>query len=69
MLHSLLFRVTRNPGFRPSLSTRDLPGGAVLGVLEHDAHGEEFVADAVGFGEVLGFAGGGARPNLMCVYF
>jgi len=38
-------------------SSRNLPGGAVLGVLEHYAHGGEFVADAVGFGEVLGLAG------------
>jgi len=28
-------------------SSRDLPGGAVLGVLEHDAHFRQFVADAV----------------------
>src|SRR5690348_2036226 len=35
-------------------SSRDLPGGAVLGVLEHDAHGGELVADAVGFFEVFG---------------
>ena len=34
-------------------SSRDLPGGAVLGVLQHDAHFGEFVADAVGFLEVL----------------
>src|SRR6266481_8815131 len=30
------------------LSSRDLPGGAVLGVLEHHAHGGELVSDAVG---------------------
>src|SRR6185503_18269259 len=34
-------------------SSRDLPGGAVLGVLEHDAHGGELVADAVGFFKIL----------------
>ncbi len=39
-------------------SSRDLPGGAVLGVLERDAHGGEFVSDAVGLGKVLGLAGG-----------
>ena len=41
-------------------SSRDLPGGAVLGIFQHDAHGGEFVADAVGFLEVLGLAGRGA---------
>src|SRR6266566_362649 len=34
-------------------SSRNLPGGAVLGVLEHHAHGGEFVADTVGLSEVL----------------
>jgi hypothetical protein len=34
-------------------SSGDLPGGAVLGVLEHHAHRGEFVADAIGLGEVL----------------
>ena len=38
-------------------SSRDLPGGAVLGVLQHDAHGGELVADTVGFGPVLRRAG------------
>ena len=42
-------------------SSRDLPGGAVLGVFQHDAHFGEFVADAVGFLEVLHFARGIAR--------
>src|SRR5690242_5062836 len=41
-------------------SSRDLPGGAVLGILEHDAHGGEFVADAVGLLEILRLARGGA---------
>src|SRR5450631_1475934 len=41
-----------------SRSSRNLPGGAVLGVLQHHAHRGELVADAIGFGEVLGFAGG-----------
>src|SRR5216683_3105614 len=45
-------------GLASCWSSRDLPGGAVLGVLEHHAHGGELVADAVGLGEVLGFAGG-----------
>ena len=39
-------------------SSRNLPGGAVLAVLQHDAHLREFVADAVGFGEVPGFSSG-----------
>ena len=45
----------------PWPSSRDLPGGAVLGILEHDAHGGEFVADAVGFFEILCLARGVAR--------
>src|SRR5499427_9221301 len=47
----------------PNPSSRDLPGGAVLGVLEHHAHGSEFVADAVGFCEILGLACGGAGSD------
>src|SRR5258708_5189534 len=47
----------------PRSSSRELPGRAVLGVLEHHAHGEELVADAVGLGEVLRLAGSGARRN------
>src|SRR5262245_2246257 len=35
-----------------------LPGGVVLGVLEHHAHGGEFVADAIGLSKVLCCAGG-----------
>ena len=42
-------------------SSRDLPGGAVLGVFEHDAHFGEFVTDAVGFFEVFCLTGGRAR--------
>src|SRR5262249_25011520 len=42
----------------PAPSSRDLPGGAVLGILEHDTHGGEFVADAIGLLEVLRLAGG-----------
>src|SRR5262249_10578288 len=41
-------------------SSRDLPRGPVLGVFEHDADGEEFVADAVGLGEVFRLASGSA---------
>src|SRR6267143_6442198 len=41
-------------------SSRDLPAGAVLAVLEHNAHGGKLVTDAVGLGEVLCRAGGGA---------
>src|SRR6185437_8475 len=41
-------------------SSRHLPRGAVLGILEHDAHGGELVAEAVGLLEVLGLARRGA---------
>src|SRR5215475_16014117 len=34
-------------------SSRDLPGGAVLAILEHHTHGGKFVSDAVGLGKVL----------------
>src|SRR5262249_3733279 len=44
-------------------SSRDLPGGAVLGVLEHYAHGGEFIADAVRLGEVLHFASSRTRSD------
>ena len=37
--------------------------GAVLGVLEHDAHRGELVADAVGFGQFLRLAGGVAGSD------
>src|SRR5579883_1425727 len=47
----------------PKASSRNLPGGAVLGVLEHHAHGGEFVADAVGLGKVLCRAGYGPGLN------
>ena len=36
-----------------SRSSRDLPGGAVFGVFQHDAHLGEFIADAIGSLEVL----------------
>ena len=44
----------RGEGFRACArrSSRDLPGGAVLGVFQHHAHFGEFVADAVGFFEI-----------------
>ena len=51
-------RPQRQLGMRAAPSSRDLPGGAVLESFEHDAHGGEFVADAVGFLEVLCFARG-----------
>src|SRR3984893_4385258 len=41
-------------------SSRDLPGGAVLGILDDDAHRGEFVADAIGFLEVFSRTRGGA---------
>src|SRR5262249_31973006 len=44
--------------FVPNPSSRNLPRRSFLGVLEHHAHGGEFVAYAVGLGEVLGLAGG-----------
>src|SRR5262249_25506557 len=47
----------------PRPSSCELPGGAVLAVLEHHAQGGELVADAVGFREVLGFAGHGAGSD------
>jgi len=37
-----------------------LPGGAGGAIFQHDALCQQFVADAVGFFEVFGFAGGGA---------
>ena len=56
-------RPQREFGMRAAPSSRDLPGGAVLGILQHDAHGGEFVADAVGFLEVFGLARGIARGD------
>src|SRR6476620_8534770 len=47
----------------PWPSSRDLPGCAVLGILEHNAHGGEFVADTVGFLEVFCRARIGSRLN------
>src|SRR5579859_7196297 len=44
-------------------SSRDLPGGAFLGILDHDAHGSELVANAVGLLEILACASGGAIRN------
>src|SRR5260370_18696671 len=38
-------------------SSRRLPGGPVLGVLQHDAERRELITDAVGLGEVLLSAG------------
>jgi hypothetical protein len=49
--------------FVPQTSSRNLPSGAVLGVLEHHAHDGEFIADAVGLGEVLGLTGGVSTRN------
>src|SRR5262249_18987542 len=42
-------------------SSRNLPGGAVFGVLHHDAHGGKLIADAIGFFEV--FSGASGRPR------
>src|SRR5262249_45988678 len=38
---------------RSEPSSRDLPRGAVLGVLEHDAHCCKLIADAIGLFEIL----------------
>src|SRR5581483_2024688 len=46
-----------------SHSSRDLPGGAVLGVLDGDAHRGELVADAIGLLEVFSRTRGGAIGN------
>src|SRR5262249_50309545 len=40
---------------------RNLPGGAVFGILHHDAHGGKLIADAIGFFEV--FSGASSRPR------
>src|SRR4051794_32872528 len=34
-------------------SSRDLPGGAFFGILDHDSHSSKFVADAIGLLEIL----------------
>src|SRR5262245_16822890 len=34
-------------------SSRNLPGGTILGVVQHDAHSKELVTDAIGFFEIL----------------
>ena len=52
-------RAKLRAGFRNSLSGR-FPGGALRAVLERDAGGQQFGADAVGLGKVLGLLGGGA---------
>src|SRR6185436_9851207 len=44
-------------------SSRRLPGGAVLGILEHDAQRGEFIANTIGLGEVSGPAGREPRGN------
>ena len=49
--------------FVPDPSSRDLPGRAILGVLKRDAHGCEFVSDAVGLRKVLGVAGSTTRSH------
>src|SRR6185437_6324883 len=48
---------------RPAGSSRDLPGGALFGILDHDAHRCELVADAIGLLEVLSRTGSGASLN------
>ncbi len=45
----------------PWPSSGNLPGGAVLGILQHNTHGGQLVADAIGFGEILGLARGQTR--------
>src|SRR5579864_2998053 len=54
-----------------ALSSRDLPGRALLGILDDDAHRGELIANTIGFLEVLAGARGGARLNhffdLTCV--
>src|SRR5581483_6784871 len=52
----------RSRGTSPR-SSRDLPGGAILGILQHDPHSGEFVADAIGLLEVLSLARGIARVD------
>jgi hypothetical protein len=52
------------PGHDDEKSSRDLPGGAVLGVLEHDAHLGKLVADAIGFFKIFGLPSGSALRNL-----
>ena len=56
------------PGHDGSGSSRDLPGGAVLGVFEHYAHFREFVADAIGFLEILRAARGDPISNARIDY-
>src|SRR6202011_4656179 len=41
-------------------SSHDLPGGAVLGILDHNAHRCELISDTVRFFEVLACTRGGA---------
>ena len=47
-------------------SSRDLPGGAVLGVFQHDAHFGELVADAVGFFKIFTSAGCSYALTILC---
>src|SRR5579864_9435112 len=49
-----------------ALSSRDLPGGAVFGILDHHSHRRKFVADAIGFLEILARARSGARRDQIC---
>ena len=53
----------------PAPSSRDLPGGAVFRIFQHDAHGGELVADAVGFLEVLSFACSTSQRNKLFDFF
>src|SRR6202041_941822 len=43
--------------------SRDLPGSAFLGILDDNAHRRQFIADPIGFLEVLSCAGRGAVRN------
>src|SRR5580700_1702944 len=57
------------PGHDDTGSSRDLPGGAVLGVFQNDAHGGEFVADAVRLVKIFGLARLQATQNFLIYAF
>src|SRR5260370_35228445 len=44
-------------------ASRNLPGGGVLGILDHHAHRRQFIADTVGLPKILAGAGSGASSN------
>src|SRR6202012_4036369 len=43
----------------PVCSSRNLPGGAFLGILDHDTHRRQLLSNTIGFLEVLARARGG----------